>query len=138
MNPSVLNDCLARALAGAMTFPETIERMIADGVERYDADLALLQMRHYGPDGGAHTEEIPLPRAPAVAAEFSAEGVKGAIASIQRREIGYPEFLRRIMAAGAAAYSVYLNGRKAIYFGRCGDFHVEPFPPPADLRGGNP
>jgi hypothetical protein len=32
------------------------------------------------------------------------------------------------MAAGTASYSVYLNGRKAIYFGRNGDFHVEPFP----------
>jgi hypothetical protein len=32
------------------------------------------------------------------------------------------------MAAGTASFSVYLKRRKAIYFGRNGDFHIEPFP----------
>jgi hypothetical protein len=35
---------------------------------------------------------------------------------------------RADMEAGTASYGVFLNGRKAIYFGRNGDFHVEPFP----------
>jgi uncharacterized protein YbcV (DUF1398 family) len=51
-----------------------------------------------------------------------------AITAIQRRVIAYPEFLRLIMAAGTASYSVFLNGRKVIYFSRNGEFHVEPFP----------
>ena len=51
-----------------------------------------------------------------------------------KRDHGHPAAqdrlpqLRRVMAAGTTSYSVYLNGRKAIYFGRNGDFHVEPFP----------
>lgn len=128
MNEAVLHECLAQAFAGRMTFPETVGKMMETGVERYDADLIRLQKMHYGGHGRTHAEAIPLTDAPAVPPEFSAEGVQRAIAAIQRREIAYPEFLRRIMAAGTVSYSVYLGGRKAIYFGRRGDFHVEPFP----------
>jgi uncharacterized protein YbcV (DUF1398 family) len=102
--------------------------MLETGVERYDADLTRLEKMHYGIAGETHAEIIPLSEAPVVPTEFSADGAQSAITSIQRREIQYPEFLRQIMAAGTASYSVYLNGRKAIYFGRNGDFHVEPFP----------
>lgn len=128
MNNAVLHECLAEAFAGRMTFPETVGRMMETGVERYDADLTRLEKTHYGADGTTHLEPMPLTDAPAVPIEFSGEGVQEAITAIQRREIDYPEFLRLVMAAGTASYSVYLNGRKAIYFGRNGDFHVEPFP----------
>ena len=39
-----------------------------------------------------------------------------------------PEFLRQIMAAGVACYSVFLKGRKVVYTGRDGDALTEPFP----------
>jgi uncharacterized protein YbcV (DUF1398 family) len=129
MDNAVLHDCLTQAFAGRMTFPETVGRMLETGVDRYDADLTRMEKMHYPADGSTHAEVIPLSDAPAVPPEFSSEAVQAAITAIQRREIDYPEFLRRIMAAGTASYSVYLNGRKAIYFGRNGDFHVEPFPP---------
>jgi uncharacterized protein YbcV (DUF1398 family) len=128
MDNAILHDCLTQAFAGRMTFPETVGRMIETGVERYDADLTRLEKMHYGADGSTHLEAMPLADAPAVPVEFSSQGVQAAITAIQRRQIEYPEFLRRVMAAGTAGYSVYLNGRKAIYFGRNGDFHVEPFP----------
>jgi len=128
MDIAILHDCLTRALAGRMTFPETVGKMIETGVERYDADLTRLEKMHYGTDGKSHLEPLPLEDAPAVPVEFSAKAVQSAIEAIRRRLIDYPEFLRRIMAAGTASYSVFLNGRKAIYFGRQGDFHVEPFP----------
>jgi hypothetical protein len=32
------------------------------------------------------------------------------------------------MAAGTTGYWVFLAGRKVIYFGRKGDFHIEEFP----------
>jgi uncharacterized protein YbcV (DUF1398 family) len=128
MDNAVLHDCLTRALAGRITFPETVGKMLEIGVERYTADLTRLEKMHYGSDGATHPEAIPLTDAPAVPAEFSNEGVQAAIEAVRRREIEYPEFLRRVMAAGTAGYSVYLNGRKAVYFGRNGDLHVEPFP----------
>ena len=130
MDDKVLIECLAEAFADRMTFPETIGRMAATGVERYEADLTRLQKTHYGVDGGAYVAAIPLADAPSIPVAFSPEGVQAAIEAIQRRGIDYPEFLRRVMGAGVAGYSVYLQGRKAIYFGRLGDFHVEPFPAP--------
>jgi uncharacterized protein YbcV (DUF1398 family) len=128
MDDTVLRECMAAAFSGRMTFPETVVRMMETGVERYDVDLARLETMHYGADGTTHGESIPLNEAPAVPTEFSDEAVRAAIEASRAREIAYPDFLRRIMAAGTAGYSVYLNGRKAIYFGRDGDFHVEPFP----------
>jgi uncharacterized protein YbcV (DUF1398 family) len=71
---------------------------------------------------------LPLAAPPPIGERFAEREVQQAIAAIQRREIEYPEFLRRIMAAGTTSYAVFLKGRKAVYFGRYGDFHVEPFP----------
>lgn len=130
MDREVLKDCLAGALAGRATFPETVGRMVATGVERYAADLTRLETMHYGLDGSTHAEPIPLADPPAVPADFSAESVRAAIAASRRGEIGYPEFLRRVMLAGTASYIAYLNGRKVVYSGRNGDLHVEPFPSP--------
>ena len=129
MDNATLRNCLTQAFAGRMTFPETVMRMLETGVERYDADLTRLQKMHHGVDGATHAEVIPLANAPAIPTEFSSAGTcrRPSRPSCQK-EIAYPEFLRRIMAAGTASYSVYLNGRKAIYFGRNGDFHVEPLP----------
>jgi uncharacterized protein YbcV (DUF1398 family) len=54
--------------------------------------------------------------------------VRDALASTQRREIGYPEFLRRMMAAGTVGYTVFINGQQTQYVGRHGDSYAEPFP----------
>ena len=48
---------------------------------------------------------------------------KDAIKGIQAAQFGYAEFLRRIMRAGVVYYDVFINGRRAIYTGRDGDFH---------------
>ena len=45
------------------------------------------------------------------------------------------EALRQIMRAGFARYSVFFGGRKAMYFGRDGDFFTERFPMPAKQWG---
>ncbi|WP_165235793.1 DUF1398 family protein [Aquisphaera insulae] len=127
MDSPMLHDCLTRAFAGRLTFPETVSKMLETGVERYDADLTRLETMHYGVDGTTHLEPMPLTNIPEVPDEFSSGAVQAAIEAIRERQIDYPEFLRRVMAAGTASYSVFLNGRKAIYFGRNGDFHVEPF-----------
>jgi uncharacterized protein YbcV (DUF1398 family) len=130
MEQKVLHDCLHQALAGKMSFPETVKRMIETGVERYRADLVLLEKSHFAADGEVQVEKISLAESPAVGQSFSTEGVRSALFDIQQRKTGYPEFLRRIMSAGVTDYSVYLTGRKAIYNGRQGDFHVENFPQP--------
>ncbi len=128
MEKAVLKDCVHLAMAGGMTFPETVKRMAETGVERYRADLVSLEKNHYASDGETHREMIPLADAPAIADQFHADEIKAAIADIQQRRIDYPEFLRRVMSGGTTEYTVFIAGRKAIYTGRRGDFHIEQFP----------
>ena len=128
MDSLVLHDCLALALAGKLSFPETVKRMNAIGVERYRADLVRMEKTHYGYAGEAYAEHFELQQAPEIPSSFSPELVRHALTRVQTGEIQYAEFLRRIMSAGVAEYGVWLEGRKAIYSGRNGDFYIEPFP----------
>jgi uncharacterized protein YbcV (DUF1398 family) len=128
MDARVIHECTRLAFENKMTFPETVKRLMAIGVERYYADLLLLQKTYYGTSGATHVEPLPLHEAPKVGEVFELEKVKDAIHAIQQRQIDYAQFLRRIMTAGAVCYSVFLDGKKAIYTGRRGDFHVEQFP----------
>jgi len=64
------------------------------------------------------------------AAAFDQPAVMAAIKAIQKGELGYAEFLRRIMASGCSHYEVFIAGRKAMYFGRDGAFYTEQFPAP--------
>lgn len=128
LDSAVIQECTQGSINGSMTFPEVVQRLGAAGVERYEVDLVRMEKTSYGRDGETHRETLPLQDPPAAAETFSEEGVKQALRANQQREIGYPEFLRRILAAGATGYSVFLDGRRAIYFGRRGDLYVEPFP----------
>lgn len=137
MNQAVINTmeaCTAGSLDGTMTFPEVVRRLAAAGVESYHADLFRLEKTYAMPDGETHvvrfTDLAPdaLPAAE-VGRTFSADAVKAALLAVQGQAIDYRTFLARIMAAGTAAYSVHIAGRRAVYIGRHGDLYVEPFPP---------
>jgi uncharacterized protein YbcV (DUF1398 family) len=110
-----------------MIFPEVVARLSAAGVERYHADYVRQETTYYTPDGRSHV--VPAGHSPEPIADgFSAAGVEAAIDASQRGEINYPEFLRRTFAAGCVGYFVQIAGRRALYFGRLGEVHVEPFP----------
>ena len=129
MNTEVMKKTTAGSLNGTMTFPEVIANLSVEGVESYHADLMRLEKTFYMPDGETFVESLDF-EPPQAADDFSDSEVVSAIRAIQAKEINYQEFLRRIMKAGTTSYNVYLNGKKAIYFGRKGEFHVENFPQP--------
>ncbi len=104
-----------------ITFPEVVGALMAAGVERYHADMTRSERIFYMPDGG--TQSVASHIAPGAAADFSASAVAAAVRAIQRQEIRYREFCRRIAAAGCAGYHVFLRGRRAVYYGRTGDGH---------------
>jgi len=81
----------------------------------------------YLTDDGTLTEKMHLPLDP-VAEGFSKSGIVAAIRAAQRDEIRYPEFMRPASAAGVVGYWAFLTGKRVIYFGRKGEFHVEEFP----------
>ncbi|HEX4027352.1 MAG TPA: DUF1398 family protein [Rhizomicrobium sp.] len=109
-----------------ITFPEVVLRLAAAGVERYHADLASNERVFYMPDGTF--ERVPAHEIPRPAQLFSAPGVDAAVRAIQRGEIQYREFCARIAEAGCVGYHVFIAGRRAVYYGRGGDMHVEYFP----------
>jgi uncharacterized protein YbcV (DUF1398 family) len=127
MNTDTIAECMTRSFADT-SFPQVLQRLVGAGVRSYTADLAKLRNTYYGADGEACDEALPLKDGPAIAPAFDSSGVAATVKSIQRGEIGYAEFLRRIMGCGCSHYEVFIAGRKAMYFGRDGDFYTEPFP----------
>lgn len=109
------------------TFPEIVDRLIRIGIERYHADYSRHEITYYLPDGDSHVVPTPHPDHP-TAIEFSPAGVEAAVRQSQRNEHTYLDFIRKSMAAGCVGYFVQITGRRAIYFGRNGDSHIEQFP----------
>jgi uncharacterized protein YbcV (DUF1398 family) len=127
MNTEILRDALARSLAGTFAFPDVVRTLTAEGVESYRADLVRLEETFYMPDGATFVEKIDFP-AKAIGKDFAVSEVVSAIRDSQAGTCKYRQFLNRVMDAGTTSYVVYLSGKKVIYFGRKGEFHVEEFP----------
>ena len=127
MNTKVIHDVLAESQAGNLIFPEVVRRLLEVGVESYFCDFARRQETFYMSDGQTHIETMTLLTEP-VAEDFSSSGIVAAIRGVQSDAIRYPEFVKRSTAAGVIGYWAFLTGKKVIYFGRKGEFHVEEFP----------
>lgn len=123
----VVETCSKASDDSRITFPQVLAALGEAGVERYHADLCRSEKVYYDPDGHSHAvPNAPLSTAPAVS--FSAEGVQAAIRAVQAGAIDYRAFCARIAAAGCVGYLVSLPGRRAVYYGRTGDQHIEWFP----------
>ena len=127
MNIDVISGALSGSLAGTNAFPDVVRILTAEGVESHRADLVRLEETFYTPDGTTHVEKMDFP-ARSIGEHFSATEVVSAIRASQAGQSKYPQFLNRVMDAGTTSYVVYLSGKRAIYFGRKGEFHVEEFP----------
>ena len=127
MNTATIAECTQASFANT-PFPVVVQKLAGAGVHAYTADLIALRKTYY--DAGEQTvdEAMPLTDVPTIGACFDGDAVAASVKAIQRKEIGYTEFLRRIMQAGCARYIVFFDGRKAMYFGRDGAFYTEPFP----------
>lgn len=125
----IIQECVAASMSGSMTFPQIVGRLAESGIERYHADYSRKEITCYHADGDSLV--IPVPwESYEKGVGFSAPAVAAAVKQSQRGEHTYVEFVRKSMAAGCVGYFVQITGRRAIYFGRNGDSHVEFFPPP--------
>jgi uncharacterized protein YbcV (DUF1398 family) len=127
MNLELIRSTLAGSLAGTNAFPDVVRTLTAERVESYRADLVRMEETFYMPDGTTHVEKLEFPKLP-IGEEFDAADVVAAIRDSQAGKCKYPEFLTRVMNAGTTSYVAYLKGKRVIYFGRKGEFHVEEFP----------
>lgn len=126
MNYEVVRECTLLSEQEKITFPEVVARLDEAGIEMYYADLLVPSKTYY-----SKNEAYVVPctyKEKLVGTQFKEELVLHAIRLIQSGKIKYEEFLRKIMEAGVVSYFVFIKGRKAIYFGKLGEQHVEPFP----------
>jgi len=126
METQVMEEATSRSLQGTITFGEVVGKLLSIGVESYDADLVRMEKTYYMPNGKTHIEKLGF-KGPAIAQDFSQPEIAAAIKAIQKNEINYVGFLNRILKAGTTRYIVFLAGKKAIYYGRKGEFHIENF-----------
>jgi uncharacterized protein YbcV (DUF1398 family) len=109
------------------TFSEVVMKLMQAGVERYHCDLVRGEKTYYLPNGESAVvagEAVGV----AAAGEFSVAAVDAAVRAIQAGKIAYRTFCTRVAEAGCVGYHVSLVGRRAVYYGRTGDSHVEWFP----------
>ncbi|SFI46997.1 DUF1398 domain-containing protein [Planctomicrobium piriforme] len=124
---TVMLDCTRAALTGEMNFPDIVGRLSEIGVERYHADYSRQEITYYLQNGDSLVVPSPHAESP-TGDDFDAKAVASAVRQSQQGEHTYPDFVRKTRAAGCVGYFVQITGRKAIYFGRNGDTHIELFP----------
>jgi uncharacterized protein YbcV (DUF1398 family) len=120
---------LAAAEDGSMTFPDIVATLMNAGFESYLIDFRRAEACYYLPDGSSieiEAHRISGPIAPA----FDAAALQAAIREAQQLVPGYTYlgFCEKAAAAGCAGYIVSFSGRRAVYFGRTAETHVEMFP----------
>jgi uncharacterized protein YbcV (DUF1398 family) len=134
---NVMRECTEGSDSGRLTFPQVVMKLTRSGVERYHADLQRAEKTYYMPNGESHV--VPCETIGSRPAEvFSPADVASAIRAIQAGTINYTTFCNRIVVAGCVGYFVSMIGQRAVYYGRTGDFLVEPFPAVTSPSGARP
>ena len=121
--------CRDASDSGAMTFPQLVGALAEGGFEGYLIDFRRSVATYYLPSGEAL--ELPTHKAVGTIAEaFDETAIKAAIREAQLLVPGYTYrgFCAKVIAGGCAGYMVSFLGRRAVYFGRTGETHVEMFP----------
>jgi uncharacterized protein YbcV (DUF1398 family) len=128
MNTEIITETARKTLAGTLSFPEVVGRLLAAGVEYYHVDYVALRKTFYSAKGETVVTPIDYKGLPPVAAQLSTEKLRANILDSQRNAQAYREFTRRAMEAGVQGYFAFLRGKRVTYLGRQGDQHTEWFP----------
>jgi uncharacterized protein YbcV (DUF1398 family) len=121
--------CLKGAEENTMTFPQIVGALMQEGFESYLVDFRRERAIYYLADG--ESVELAMHKiGEAVAPAFDASRIQALIKEAQQLVPGYTYvgFCRKAAAAGCAGYIVSFSGRRALYFGRTAETHVEHFP----------
>jgi uncharacterized protein YbcV (DUF1398 family) len=114
-----------------LPFPQTVQSLMGLGVTRYHVDYHASTATAYTSAGEVSTSTIPSHvDVSTIKARvlWNGEAVVAAIRKTQRGETRYAEFSRECIEAGVTNYFAFLEGKRVVYLGAEGDFHVEWFP----------
>jgi len=128
LNTTVIAQTARETLAGTLSFPEVVQRLLGAGVEYYHVDYVGMKKTFYSADGEILVTPLNYEGLPPVAARFSTEELRANILDSQRHGQKYRDFTRRAMEAGVQGYFAFLTGKRVTYLGRQGDQHTEWFP----------
>lgn len=125
----IARKCLNGADDKTMDFPGIVMALIEAGFESYTVDFRSRTTTYFLPDG----ESLALENRPSqepIAAAFDPAGIATQIRWAQQNpaDYTYAAFCRHVKAAGCAGYMVSFPGRRAVYYGRTAETHVEHFP----------
>ena len=126
---AVAQACLDGAENNTMTFPQIVGALMQAGFEGYAVDFRRGRASYYLAAGG-HVD-LPIHRIDsAMGQAFDAGAVQAGIRAAQQLTPGYTYrgFCEQVVAAGCAGYHVSFPGRRAVYYGRTAEVHVELFP----------
>jgi uncharacterized protein YbcV (DUF1398 family) len=126
---AIVVECSKGSEENRVSFAAVVMKLMQADVEGYLADFRRGVKTYYLPSG--ETIEVPtetIDVQPAM--ELRSSVVNTAVREAQANgpDYTYRGFCKKIMAAGCAGYIVSLAGRRAVYFGRTGETHVELFP----------
>lgn len=126
---SIASTCCNASQSGNMSFKDIVATLIEAGFESYTIDFRLARATYFL--SSSDTVDIPAPElSGAVAAAFDKAAIEAAIREAQSNAPGYTYlgFCEKVRAAGCAGYMVSFPGKRAVYYGRTAEMHVEPFP----------
>lgn len=125
----IARQCLNAAEQGSMSFPQIVGTLIEAGFEGYSVDFRRQVAVYYLADG--HSVELATHASTVtVAPDFDGAAIRAAIGEAQALVPGYTYqgFCDKVRRAGCAGYMVSFPGRRAVYYGRTAETHVEMFP----------
>jgi uncharacterized protein YbcV (DUF1398 family) len=126
---TIAQNCKDGAESNSMTFPQIVGTLMEAGFESYLVDFRKRTANYYLPNDES-VEFTTHETATQVAAALDDAALATAIREAQDLVPGYTYagFCAKAKAAGCAGYIVSFSGKRAVYFARTGEIHVEYFP----------
>lgn len=124
MEPEILRAAADQTLSNQKSFQDMCRKLLLAGIESVHFDLIANRMTCYTPEGRVFDEPFFF-EGPRVADVFSEESIIEDYKALLMHKLSLHEFFAFIMLAGATGFTIYLLGKKVLFFGRCGENHLE-------------
>jgi len=127
METENIKDTSDFTFTGRMPFSSLVTTLEKMGVESYRVDMAQQSTCYHMLNGEVMSESFHFDGD--MAQDFDDGEIRLAILDLKQNHLEHKEFLKRIMKAGITSYTIFMKGRKIIFYGRNGDSYLENFPP---------
>ena len=118
--------------ATGLPFPQTVAALQDLNVSRYHVDFIGCTSTSYVRGPTSHAKTVHIASLPShgsgVTDAFDHEALKAATQQVRQGKLTYPEFAGKCMDAGVVGYLTFIEGKRVMYFGEKGDYHLEWFP----------